>query len=187
MTTDGPAALNKVADTYDDDQLSQESAAEVRALAVQWAAERAQAAADRAEIASCLENIRELTAQRLTRESVIADVREELHIGPGVSVVEEAGHVYMQLAADRAALSDVRMAHAALGELFDVVMRERDKFHDRAERAEAALKQARALLGEFYDDSPCRLDHHGYCQEHSSMANPCIMRRVSAALSGGAR
>ena len=59
--------------------------------------------------------------------------------------------------------------------------------YDRAELAEAALAQARALLTELYDDSPCRFDHHGHCQEHNSMTDVCIMRRIAAALSAGAR
>lgn len=66
--TDGPAALRQLAGSrigYD----------MCLSLAAAWEAERAQAAADRAEIANCLENIRELTAQRRTREAVIADVR----------------------------------------------------------------------------------------------------------------
>ena len=30
------------------------------------------------------------------------------------------------------------------------------------------------LVGELYDPAPCRLDHHGYCQEHFYFNNsPC--------------
>ena len=58
---------------------------------------------------------------------------------------------------------------------------------EQAAADRAALAQARALLAELYDDSPCRFDHHGYCQEHDSMTEVCIMRRIAAALSGGAR
>ena len=75
------------------------SAPSLEQLAAAWDAEREQAAADRAEIANCLENIRELAAQKRTSDAVIADVREELHIGPGISVVEEAGRVYAELSA----------------------------------------------------------------------------------------
>lgn len=52
------------------------------------------------------------------------------------------------------------------------------------------LEQARALLANVYDDSPCRLDHHGYCQEHiGSWSGECWMRRVEKFLAelGGAR
>jgi hypothetical protein len=141
MTTDGPDALRSVAEVVGYYKFTMA----LNDLAAAWQAEREQAAADRAEIANCLENIRELAAQKRTSDAVIADVREELHIGPGISVVEEAGRVY------------------------------------------AALAQARALLTELYDDSPCRFDHHGHCQEHNSMTDVCIMRRIAAALSDGAR
>lgn len=46
-----------------------------------------------------------------------------------------------------------------------------DQFADlskKVERLQEQLKEANDLLKAFYDDSPCRFDHHGYCQEHGS-------------------
>lgn len=106
MATDGPAALRLMLDKLIPINLNAEWD-KVDKLVSVWQAEREQAAADRAEIANCLENIRELAAQKRTSDAVIADVREELHIGPGISVVEEAGRVYAALALARALLKKI--------------------------------------------------------------------------------
>lgn len=54
----------------------------------------------------------------------------------------------------------------------------------QAERDAANARAARLakLLQEMYDPTPCRLDHHGLCQEHFSSEAPCIMRRVESEL-----
>jgi hypothetical protein len=114
MATDGPAALRLMLDKLIPINLNAEWD-KVDKLVSVWQAEREQAAADRAEIANCLENIRELAAQKRTSDAVIADVREELHIGPGISVVEEAGRVYAALAQARALLKKHAVRFGALG------------------------------------------------------------------------
>lgn len=42
------------------------------------------------------------------------------------------------------------------------------KMGKQIERLQEQLKEANDLLKAFYDDSPCRFDHLGYCQEHGS-------------------
>lgn len=39
--------------------------------------------------------------------------------------------------------------------------------------ADAALDVTRPLIDSLYDDSPCSLDHHGYCQAHGLSGSPC--------------
>jgi hypothetical protein len=33
-------------------------------------------------------------------------------------------------------------------------------------QTQKAEVRGRKIIEKFYDDSPCRFDHHGYCQEH---------------------
>lgn len=40
------------------------------------------------------------------------------------------------------------------------------------------IERAKNLLEGIYDDTPCWLDHHGYCQEHVSFAIPCYMVEI---------
>lgn len=45
------------------------------------------------------------------------------------------------------------------------------------------LRQAADALLSYRDDMPCRLDHHGYCQEHASLTEgPCVQMDLRAAL-----
>lgn len=40
--------------------------------------------------------------------------------------------------------------------------------------ADAALAVAVPLIDDLYNDTPCSLDHHGYCQEHGHLdEGPC--------------
>lgn len=46
------------------------------------------------------------------------------------------------------------------------------------------VEQLRDLLAEFVDDEPCRLDHHGHCQEHMDFGpGECRQKRAKALLS----
>lgn len=54
----------------------------------------------------------------------------------------------------------------------------------RAESAEQQRDQLTALVRDFLDPDPCRLDHHGYCQAHLWMCggSPCPHARAREAL-----
>lgn len=39
-----------------------------------------------------------------------------------------------------------------------------------------------AKVAELYDATPCRLDHHGYCQEHVYFSTPCPHRLAQETL-----
>ena len=42
-----------------------------------------------------------------------------------------------------------------------------------------ALTEAMVILRDLMDPEPCRLDHHGYCQEHNWMdESPCPQARA---------
>ena len=43
------------------------------------------------------------------------------------------------------------------------------------------------LLERFVDDEPCRLDHHGLCQEHHLDGPPCGVAQLRAILASGAK
>jgi len=42
--------------------------------------------------------------------------------------------------------------------------------------------ELRAMLEEVVSSTPCRYDHHGYCQEHSLSERPCEHERARAML-----
>lgn len=66
-----------------------------------------------------------------------------------------------------------------------------EDLEDEVERLREQIADATALLGHFVDheDQPCRLDHHGACQEHGgSSLRPCDVaagRALLARIRGG--
>lgn len=61
------------------------------------------------------------------------------------------------------------------------IQRDRDEnrpysalFHAWREGVDAAMGLMRPMVGALHYDTPCRVDHHGYCQEHSYLEEgPC--------------
>jgi hypothetical protein len=58
----------------------------------------------------------------------------------------------------------------------------RDAALDAKEAAEQELQKARELLSMFDDGEECSYDHHGYCQTHSFVGNPCPVNELRAFL-----
>jgi len=48
----------------------------------------------------------------------------------------------------------------------------------------AAAPELLRLVSEMADSSPCRYDHHGYCQEHFLHMRPCPHERANELLKG---
>ena len=60
------------------------------------------------------------------------------------------------------------------------VYRSHDKKHARLFAAAPDLLE---VLKAFVEDTPCRLDHHGCCQEHGGMINNvCLNEKAKAAI-----
>lgn len=75
-----------------------------------------------------------------------------------------------------AAAKELLARNVELGTRADNSVARCEDLEDELERLRAQLAEATTLLGHFVDheDQPCRLDHHGACQEHGgSSLRPC--------------
>lgn len=206
MATDGPAALRRLADDIRKNDNLRFTAQLIDNFAHDWDAERAQAAADRAALATAQhandaergewsEYYALLTGDRGAwspddmRRAVKAQTDALAQAQEALTEDREKWSFDTALYVGALLLAKVYPENVFTGASGDpgptYIAALRAALLTYAQRNE--LAQARALLTELYDDSPCRFDHHGHCQEHNSMTDVCIMRRIAAALSGGAR
>jgi len=178
--TGGPAALRRlIEDLRDSDApwsktqatVYADDIAKLRELAAQWEAERESFHSDfRAKYDI---ETKKLYTELEQERAASAEAEKRLHDCTSLAEVERN--------AQRAIWKELR-------DLFDC--KPNESLVGVCNQTVSRLEQARALLANVYDDSPCRLDHHGYCQEHiGSWSGECWMRRVEKFLAelGGAR